>query len=169
MDRFISLLYPWWPRDWKRLGCWDLSHCAVTMQPQVTVEDGTSAGVALQGSALVLQEVTDHCETADSTSSWCRQILTNLILWKSSNTANRSAPALYNFLILLSNNSFLSLDGETIAVSARGLSQGHLVPDGCVFPGESQLVVLVHLARWPALFKEPRLLDMCYMEMALEW
>lgn len=33
------------------------------------MEDGTSAGVALQGSALVLQEVTDHCETADSMSS----------------------------------------------------------------------------------------------------
>lgn len=145
MDQFMSLLYPWWPRDCKGLGCWGLSHCAVTMQPQVTGEDGSSAGMALQCSALALQEVTGHCKTAASLSPWCRQICASLILWKWSNTADSSAPALYNLLIPLSNNSLLSLDGETIAVSAKGLSPGHLIPDGCVFPDDSQFVALVAL------------------------
>lgn len=48
MDHCISLLYPWWPRDCQGLGTQGLSHCAVTMQPQVTMEDGNLAGVALQ-------------------------------------------------------------------------------------------------------------------------
>lgn len=137
VDQFMSLSYPWWPRDCKGLGCWGLSRCAVTMQPQVALGDGSSAGVALQCSALALQEVTEHCKTADSLSPWCRQIHTNLILRKWSNTANSSALSSYNLLVHLSNNCLLSLDGETIAVSARGLNQGHLAPDGCVFPGDS--------------------------------
>jgi len=70
IDQFLSLLYPWWPGDSKGLGCWDLSHCAVTVQPQVTAEDGNSAGLALQCSVLALREGTDHCKTAESLSSW---------------------------------------------------------------------------------------------------
>lgn len=101
------LLYPWWPRDCKGLGL-----CAAT-------GDSGRWEFGWLGTAVQITV------TAESLSPWYRQIQTNQILWKWSNAANSSAPALDNLLLPLSHNFLLSL--ETTAESARGLRQGHLI------------------------------------------
>lgn len=95
-------------------------------------------GGPCRGQCLALPEVTGHCETAEPRQSH------TLTWWKWPNTANSSAPALCNLLIPLTNNSPLSLDGETTAVSARAEPRP-LCAHGCFFPGDSQFLALVAL------------------------
>lgn len=129
-------------RGWDA-GCWGLSHSAVTAQPQVPVAAGSSAGLSLRrwrgGRARITvgQQIPPAPNAGRSapTSSG-----------ENGQTASSSAPALHRLLVPLSASSLLSLDAETTAVSARGLSQGHLVPDSCVFPGDSQLTASVAFA-----------------------
>lgn len=137
-DQFMSLLYPWRPQDCRG---WDAGVCHTVLSPcrhRWQEDKAQLAGRALQGSVLALLEVTGHCETAEPRQSH------TLTWWKWPNTANGSAPALCNLLIPLTNNSPLSLDGETTAVSARAEPRP-LCAHGCFFPGDSQFLALVAL------------------------
>lgn len=123
-------------------GCWGLSQSAVTTQPQVPVAAGSSAGLSLRrwcgGRARITvgQQIPPAPNAGRSSTS----------SGENGQTASSSAPALHKLLVPLSTSSLLSLDAETTAVSARGLSQGHLVPDSYVFPGDSQLTASVAFA-----------------------